>query len=147
ERRGAAREVSVPVVAHTDRQERLGRHLGERHGRDRLQQLEHAVNLGLGVAHLGQLLRSWQRPSWTASHQRDERGGPRSTPRADCAHWSPEGAPMRTAARSRPAWYRPAWSAVSSVVLVALVEYVVLPKLALAREFPWTSTPPCCGRS
>ncbi|MFF0268224.1 YbhN family protein [Kribbella sp. NPDC004536] len=46
---------------------------------------------------------------------------------------------MRTAtrsgrARSRPAWYRRLWTAVSLVVLVALVEYVVLPKLAMARE-------------
>ncbi|HWD84041.1 MAG TPA: YbhN family protein, partial [Kribbella sp.] len=40
----------------------------------------------------------------------------------------------RTATRARPAWYRRVWSAVSLVVLVALVEYVVLPKLAVARE-------------
>ncbi|MFI5696439.1 YbhN family protein [Kribbella sp. NPDC051586] len=35
---------------------------------------------------------------------------------------------------TRPAWYRRAWSAVSLLILFALVEYVVLPKLALARE-------------
>lgn len=41
---------------------------------------------------------------------------------------------MRTATTSRPAWYRRVWSAASLVVLVALVEYVVLPKLVLARQ-------------
>lgn len=38
------------------------------------------------------------------------------------------------ATRTRPAWYRRLWSAVSLVILFAVVEYVVLPKLALARE-------------
>ncbi|MGZ0145881.1 lysylphosphatidylglycerol synthase transmembrane domain-containing protein [Kribbella sp. WER1] len=41
---------------------------------------------------------------------------------------------MATPTRSRPAWYRRVWSAVSLVVLVAIVEYVVLPKLSVARE-------------
>ncbi|HET6740243.1 MAG TPA: YbhN family protein [Kribbella sp.] len=35
---------------------------------------------------------------------------------------------------TRPARYRRAWSAASLLILFALVEYVVLPKLALARE-------------
>ncbi|MFG1912588.1 YbhN family protein [Kribbella sp. NPDC048928] len=35
---------------------------------------------------------------------------------------------------TRPVWYRRAWSVVSLLVLIALIEYVVLPKLALARE-------------
>lgn len=35
---------------------------------------------------------------------------------------------------SRPAWYRRLWTAVSLLVLIGLVEYVVLPKLTLARE-------------
>lgn len=34
----------------------------------------------------------------------------------------------------RPAWYRRVWATVSLVVVLALVEYVVLPKLTLARE-------------
>ncbi|MFI5694668.1 YbhN family protein [Kribbella sp. NPDC051586] len=34
----------------------------------------------------------------------------------------------------RPAWHRRIWSAVSLLLLLALVEYVVLPKLALARQ-------------
>ncbi|GAA1598309.1 MULTISPECIES: lysylphosphatidylglycerol synthase transmembrane domain-containing protein [Kribbella] len=41
---------------------------------------------------------------------------------------------MATATRTRPAWYHRVWSAVSLVVLVAIVEYVVLPKLSVARE-------------
>jgi uncharacterized protein (TIRG00374 family) len=41
---------------------------------------------------------------------------------------------MGAATRARPAWYRRVWSAVSLVVLVALIEYVVLPKLSVARE-------------
>ncbi|MGW7681605.1 lysylphosphatidylglycerol synthase transmembrane domain-containing protein [Kribbella sp. NPDC054772] len=35
---------------------------------------------------------------------------------------------------SRPAWHRRLWSAISLIVLFALIEYVVLPKLSLARE-------------
>lgn len=41
---------------------------------------------------------------------------------------------MHDATGSRPAWYRRVWSAVSLVLLVALVEYVVLPRLAPARD-------------
>ena len=41
---------------------------------------------------------------------------------------------MHTATGSRPAWYRRVWSAVSLVLLVALVEYVVLPQLRPARD-------------
>ncbi|HZX06118.1 YbhN family protein [Kribbella sp.] len=41
---------------------------------------------------------------------------------------------MTTATRRRPAWYHRVWSAVSLVVLVAIVEYVVLPKLSVARQ-------------
>jgi uncharacterized protein (TIRG00374 family) len=41
---------------------------------------------------------------------------------------------MDTAIRARPAWYRRVWTAVSLVILIAVVEYVVLPKLALAKE-------------
>ncbi|MEU4191873.1 YbhN family protein [Kribbella sp. NPDC026611] len=39
-----------------------------------------------------------------------------------------------TAAKARPAWYRRAWTALSILILVAVVEYVVLPKLAIARQ-------------
>lgn len=39
-----------------------------------------------------------------------------------------------TATRTRPPWYRRVWTAVSLLILIAVVEYIVLPKLALARE-------------
>lgn len=41
---------------------------------------------------------------------------------------------MDGATGPRPAWYRRAWSAVSLVLVVALFEYVVLPKLSVARD-------------
>jgi uncharacterized protein (TIRG00374 family) len=41
---------------------------------------------------------------------------------------------MHDATGFRPAWYRRVWSAISLVLLVALVEYVVLPRLAPARD-------------
>jgi uncharacterized membrane protein YbhN (UPF0104 family) len=41
---------------------------------------------------------------------------------------------MHSATGSRPDWYRRVWAAVSLVLLVALVEYVVLPRLAPARD-------------
>ncbi|WP_344236297.1 YbhN family protein [Kribbella hippodromi] len=39
-----------------------------------------------------------------------------------------------TATRTRTPWYRRVWTAVSLLILIAVVEYIVLPKLALARE-------------
>jgi uncharacterized protein (TIRG00374 family) len=41
---------------------------------------------------------------------------------------------MDTATRPRTAWYRRAWTAVSILILVAIIEYVVLPKVAIARR-------------
>ncbi|TDO58732.1 hypothetical protein EV651_1097 [Kribbella sp. VKM Ac-2571] len=41
---------------------------------------------------------------------------------------------MDGATGPRPAWHRRVWSAASLVVVFAVVEYVVLPKLTLARE-------------
>jgi uncharacterized protein (TIRG00374 family) len=35
---------------------------------------------------------------------------------------------------SRPAWYRRLWAVASLLILIGVVEYVVLPKLTLARE-------------
>lgn len=41
---------------------------------------------------------------------------------------------MEKATKSRRVWYRRAWTVVSLLILAVLVEYVVLPKLTLARE-------------
>ena len=68
QRRGPAREVSVPVVAHAEGQERLVRHLGEGDGGDRLDELEHAVDLGLWVRHRSASPVVVTAPSWAASH-------------------------------------------------------------------------------
>ncbi len=64
QRRGPAREVAVPVVAHADGEERLVRHVGEGDGADRLDELEHAVDLDLCVRHRPALLSSRWRPGW-----------------------------------------------------------------------------------
>src|SRR5215471_19056361 len=85
QRRSPAREVSVPVVAHAEGQERLVRHLGEGDGGDRLDELEHAVDLGLWVWHRSPSPVVVTAPSWAASHPCYEQRGPDTTTPVDSA--------------------------------------------------------------
>ena len=83
QRRGPAREVSVPVVAHAEGQERLVRHLGEGDGGDRLDEFVHAVDLGLWVRHRLASPVVVTLPWWAASHVSYEQRGPDTTTPVD----------------------------------------------------------------